>query len=226
MEGKTHWEDVYRTTAADDLGWHQAHPTMSLNLIESTGVHKTANIIDVGGGDSTLVDHLLDQGIEHLTVLDISSTALERAKARLGAHALQVTWIEGDITDFRSSMTYDVWHDRAVFHFLTNEEDREQYRETMNTVVSPQGPWPWEMTSNLLSRLKSFTSLREATNNRLSIAALRDANCETLVGQNFLERSSTRCVDDIRIREGGYFTTDSRRSSKNVTASAFVHNPM
>lgn len=139
MEGKTHWEDVYRTTAADDLGWHQAHPTMSLNLIESTGVHKTANIIDVGGGDSTLVDHLLDQGIEHLTVLDISSTALERAKARLGAHALQVTWIEGDITDFRSSMTYDVWHDRAVFHFLTNEEDREQYRETMNTVVSPQG---------------------------------------------------------------------------------------
>jgi len=139
MDRKRHWEEVYRTTAAEELGWYQAHPTMSLNLIESTGVQKTANLIDVGGGDSTLVEHLLDQGFEHLTVLDISSTAMERAKARLGARALQVTWIEADITDFRSSKTYEVWHDRAVFHFLTNEEDREQYRETMNNVVSPQG---------------------------------------------------------------------------------------
>lgn len=139
MDRKSHWEEVYRSTAADELGWYQAHPTMSLQCIESTGVHKTASLIDVGGGDSTLVDHLLDQGFEHLTVLDISSTALERAKARLGDRAIQVTWIEADITDFRSSQTYEVWHDRAVFHFLTNEEDREQYRETMNSVVSPQG---------------------------------------------------------------------------------------
>jgi ubiquinone/menaquinone biosynthesis C-methylase UbiE len=139
MERKTHWEQVYRTTPAGELGWHQAHPTMSLNLIESTGVHKTGHLLDVGGGDSPLVDHLLDQGFEHVTVLDISAATLERAKARLGDRARLVTWIEGDITDFRSSRKYDLWHDRAVFHFLTEAEDREKYRETMNRVLSPEG---------------------------------------------------------------------------------------
>jgi len=139
MERKTHWEKVYRTTAAEELGWYQAHPIMSLNLIESTRVMKTGNLIDVGGGDSTLVDHLLDQGFEHLTVLDISSAALKRAKTRLGDRARLVTWIEGDVTDFRSSKTYDVWHDRAVFHFLTDAEDRTRYLESMNRVVSAQG---------------------------------------------------------------------------------------
>lgn len=139
MERKTHWEDVYRTTTAEELGWYQAHPTVSLNLIESTGVQKTGSLIDVGGGDSTLVNHLLDQGFEGITVLDISSGALERAKARLGERAHLVTWIEGDVTDFRSSKTYEVWHDRAVFHFLTDAEDREKYRESMNKAVSAQG---------------------------------------------------------------------------------------
>jgi ubiquinone/menaquinone biosynthesis C-methylase UbiE len=139
MDRKTHWEDVYRTTAAEELGWYQAHPTMSLHLIESTGVQKTASLIDVGGGDSTLVDYLLDQGFEHVTVLDISASALERAKARLGARADLVTWIEADITNFRSSKTYDVWHDRATFHFLTEAENREKYCETMHRAVSAQG---------------------------------------------------------------------------------------
>ncbi|HBP89067.1 MAG TPA: SAM-dependent methyltransferase [Nitrospiraceae bacterium] len=136
---KTHWENVYRTTAADELGWYQAHPTMSLNLIDSTRVGKNGNLIDVGGGDSTLVDHLLAQGFEHVTVLDISPTALERAKARLGDRAHLVTWIEGDVTDFRSSKKYDVWHDRAVFHFLIDAEDRTRYLESMNKVVGAQG---------------------------------------------------------------------------------------
>lgn len=139
MDRKTHWEKVYRTTAADELGWYQVHPTMSLNLIESTGFQKTGSLIDVGGGDSTLVDHLLDQGFKHVTVLDISSAALKRAKARLGDRAHLVTWIEGDVTDFRSSKTYEVWHDRAVFHFLTDAEDREKYCETMNRAVGTQG---------------------------------------------------------------------------------------
>ncbi|HNP31495.1 MAG TPA: class I SAM-dependent methyltransferase [Nitrospirales bacterium] len=139
MDRKSHWEDVYRTTAAEELGWYQAHPTLSLHLIESTGVQKTASLIDVGGGNSTLVDHLLDQGFRHLTVLDISPTALDRAKARLDDRAGLVTWIEGDVTDFRSSRTYDVWHDRAVFHFLTDAEDREKYCETMTRAVSAQG---------------------------------------------------------------------------------------
>jgi|SRR5680860_135592 len=139
MDRKTYWEDMYRTTAPEKLGWYQAHPTMSLNLIESTRVVKTGNLIDVGGGNSTLVDHLLDQGFDHITVLDISAAALERAKVRLGDRADRVTWIEADITDFRSFKTYDVWHDRAAFHFLTEVEDREQYCKTMNRAVSAQG---------------------------------------------------------------------------------------
>lgn len=139
MDRKTHWEDVYRSTAAEEFGWYQAHPTMSLNLIESTGIQKTASLLDVGGGNSTLVDHLLDQNFDHITVLDISASALGRAKARLGDRADHVTWIEADITDFHSSKTYDVWHDRAAFHFLTEAVDREKYCETMNRAVSTQG---------------------------------------------------------------------------------------
>ena len=139
MDRKTHWEDVYLATAADELSWYQTHPTLSLNLIESTRVAKTGSLIDVGGGDSTLVDHLLTQGFEHVTVLDIASAALNRAKARLGDRANRVTWIESDVTALRSSKTYDVWHDRAVFHFLTEEEERTRYLESMNRVVSAQG---------------------------------------------------------------------------------------
>ncbi|MEO8326635.1 MAG: class I SAM-dependent methyltransferase [Nitrospirota bacterium] len=139
MDRKTHWEDVYRTTAAEEFGWYQAHPTLSLNLIQSTGIQKSGSLIDVGGGDSRLVDHLSEHGFEHITVLDLSSAALERAKARLGERANRVTWIEGDITDFHSSTTYDVWHDRALFHFLTEEEDRTRYLESMNRVLHPQG---------------------------------------------------------------------------------------
>lgn len=139
MDRKTHWEDAYRTTASEEFGWYQAHPTISLNLIESTGMQKTGSFIDVGGGDSTLVDHLLDRGFEHITVLDISAAALDRAKARLGDRADLVTWIEADITDFHSSRTYDVWHDRAAFHFLTEAEDREKYCETMNRTLSAKG---------------------------------------------------------------------------------------
>ena len=139
MDTKAHWEDVYRDTATEELGWYQAHPTLSLNLIQATGAQKTASLIDVGGGDSTLVDHLLDQGFMHVTVLDISASALERAKARLGDRADLVTWIEADVTNFRSSKTYDVWHDRAAFHFLTEAKDREKYCETMHRAVSAQG---------------------------------------------------------------------------------------
>lgn len=139
MDRKAHWEETYSTNAANELGWYQAHPTTSLRLIESTGVVKTASIIDVGGGDSTLADFLLDQGFEHVTVLDISSAALERAKARLGDRARLVTWIEADVTGFRSSKRYDVWHDRAVFHFLVDAEDRRRYIQTMNGAVSANG---------------------------------------------------------------------------------------
>ena len=139
MDRTAHWEHIYRTQASDELGWYQAHPTLSLRLIQATGIGITAQVINVGGGDSSLVDLLLDQGFEHVTVLDLSAAALERAKARLGDRARRVTWIEGDVTGFRSSQKYDLWHDRAVFHFLTDGEDRTQYRQTMNEAVGANG---------------------------------------------------------------------------------------
>ena len=139
MDRKAHWEQTYRAKASHELGWYQAYPTLSSQLIESTGVGKSADIIDVGGGDSTLVDVLLDRGFTHVTVLDISSLALDRTKARLGARSRFVTWIEGDVTQLSTTQAYDVWHDRATFHFLTDAEDRKRYIQAMNRSVRASG---------------------------------------------------------------------------------------
>ena len=139
MDRKAHWEQTYRTKALNELGWYQAHPTLSPQLIESTGVGKSADIIDVGGGDSTLVDVLLDRGFTHVTVLDISSLALDRVKARLGDRARCVTWIEGDVTKLSATQAYDVWHDRATFHFLTDAEDRKRYIQVMKRAIRAPG---------------------------------------------------------------------------------------
>jgi SAM-dependent methyltransferase len=139
MHRKEHWEDTYRTTAADEVGWYQAYPAMSLKLIASAGVDPSARLIDVGGGDSTLVDHLLDLGFQKVTVLDISGVALARAQSRLGDRAGQVTWIEGDITQGGALGPYDLWHDRAVFHFLTDPEDRRRYLDTLLQALPPHG---------------------------------------------------------------------------------------
>jgi SAM-dependent methyltransferase len=139
MHRKDHWEDTYRTTAADEVGWYQAHPAMSLNLIASAGVDQSARLIDVGGGDSTLIDHLLDLGFQKVTVLDISGSALARAQSRLGGRASQVTWIESDITHVGNLGPYDLWHDRAVFHFLTDPDDRRRYLATLTQALVPHG---------------------------------------------------------------------------------------
>ena len=127
VDRKAHWEAIYATRAPQEVSWYQASPKLSLALIAATGVGNDARIIDVGGGASTLADHLLDAGFTNLTVLDISATALQRAQERLGPRAEQVTWIEADITAATLPGTYDVWHDRAVFHFLTDPEDRKRY---------------------------------------------------------------------------------------------------
>lgn len=119
---KEHWEGVYKTKTPDQVSWTQVKPINSLRLIENSNISKDAKIIDIGGGDSNLVDYLLEEGYTDITVLDISGEALERAKKRLGDKAHQVKWIESDITTFTPTEQYDVWHDRAVFHFLTVEE--------------------------------------------------------------------------------------------------------
>lgn len=140
MRTKEHWDQVYSTKATTGVSWFQEHARQSLELIGQTGVAKNAGIIDVGGGASTLVDDLLDAGYSDITVLDLSAAALDSSKTRLGDRATKVTWIAGDITlvDLPRS-AYDVWHDRAVFHFLTAREDREAYVRAVLHAVKPGG---------------------------------------------------------------------------------------
>ncbi len=127
MNRKEHWNRVYETKGQEDISWFQAKPAISLRLIEAAGVSKGEPIVDIGGGTSLLIDCLQDAGFSDLTVLDISGAALEQARKRLGARAAQVTWIEADVTSFQAGRPFRLWHDRAVFHFLTDPVDQRGY---------------------------------------------------------------------------------------------------
>ena len=135
MDQKAHWENVYSTKQPNEVSWTQEKPYHSLELIAGTGMDKSAKIIDIGGGDSNLVDFLLDAGYENITVLDISENAIKRAKKRLGENALKVTWIVSDVVEFQPSETYDIWHDRAAFHFLTSPEQIRKYVSIVSQAV-------------------------------------------------------------------------------------------
>jgi ubiquinone/menaquinone biosynthesis C-methylase UbiE len=140
MNNKSHWESVYQTKSDTEVSWYREHLENSLRLILGTGVGKDAAIIDVGGGSSTLVDDLLDHGFIDVSVLDISSSALARSRERLGPRAETVNWIAADITEIELPANhFDVWHDRAVFHFLTDQEDRRKYIELVTRSVRPDG---------------------------------------------------------------------------------------
>ncbi|MCG2418661.1 class I SAM-dependent methyltransferase [Aequorivita sp. F47161] len=132
---KTHWETVYETKTPEQVSWTQEIPKTSLDFVHSFKLDKTAKIIDIGGGDSKLVDSLLDEGFENITVLDISAKALEKAQKRLGDKAKKVTWIVCDITTFKPATEYDLWHDRATFHFLTTPKQIEKYKEIVTNAV-------------------------------------------------------------------------------------------
>lgn len=136
---KAHWEQVYSTRRPHEVGWYQAYPDLSLKLIAGTGVGKEAAIIDVGGGASCLVDELLAAGYRDLSVLDISAAALAAVKSRLGDKAATVEWLESDITRFAPPRQYQIWHDRAVFHFLTEAADRQRYLDAVRTALPPGG---------------------------------------------------------------------------------------
>ncbi len=138
-ERKAHWEQVYREKAEDEVSWFIADPETSLTLVESTGIDKADPIIDVGGGASRLVDHLLARGYTHLTVLDISATALETARRRLGDQADQVRWLEADVCRLDAGTTWRLWHDRAVFHFLVEEADRRAYLDRLAAHLARDG---------------------------------------------------------------------------------------
>lgn len=135
-ERKEHWEKVYTTKQPHEVSWTQELPATSLDFIHSFNASKDAAIIDVGGGDSKLVDYLLDEGYQNITVLDISDSALDRAKQRLGSKARNVKWIVSDITDFAPAEKYDVWHDRATFHFLTTPQQVAAYMATARSAVN------------------------------------------------------------------------------------------
>src|ERR1700730_405368 len=115
---KNHWDKIYRTKRPEQVSWTEEVPRVSLEFIHNFHLPKTARIIDIGGGDAKLVDFLLNENFQDITVLDISGKALERARQRLGNNAAKVKWIEKDITEFAPDTTFDLWHDRAAFHFL------------------------------------------------------------------------------------------------------------
>lgn len=137
--GRDHWTGVYAEKSPTDVSWYQAEPEPSLRALDRFGGEPSSSFIDIGGGASTLVDALLHRGWRDVTVLDIAASALEAAKRRLGDDAAKVRWEDADITDWQPSRRYDVWHDRAVFHFLTEPEQREAYRRALSNGVAAGG---------------------------------------------------------------------------------------
>ena len=136
IDRKKHWETVYETKQPNEVSWTQENPKTSLDFIRETHLSKTAKIIDIGGGDSKLVDFLLEEGYQDITVLDISEKALKRAQKRLGKNAEKINWIVSDITEFKPETDYDIWHDRATFHFLTTAEQVEKYVKIVQKQVT------------------------------------------------------------------------------------------
>jgi ubiquinone/menaquinone biosynthesis C-methylase UbiE len=140
MDKRDHWEGVHRQKGPDEVSWYRPHLDRSLGFFDRAGLTSDAAIIDVGGGASTLVDDLLERGQSHVTMLDISESAIEQAKERLGTSAEKVTWIIGDVTEISlPEHAYDFWHDRAVFHFLTDEEARQRYVSQVRHALKPNG---------------------------------------------------------------------------------------
>ncbi len=136
---KKYWENIFETKKPNEVSWYQETPETSLAFLNSFNLPKTSKIIDIGGGDSFFVDNLIELGYQNITVLDISEKSLERAKTRLGDKAEKIKWIVSDVTEFRPDTQYDFWHDRAAFHFLTDEEDIEKYITTMKSFINIDG---------------------------------------------------------------------------------------
>jgi len=139
MNRRAHWDRIFTTKASDDVSWFQPEPTVSLRLLDAAGMTSASCVIDIGGGDSYLVDRLVQRGLDCIYVLDVSAAALARAKARLGQLQDRVTWIEADVTGDWDIPPVDLWHDRAMFHFLTDASDRRRYVEHVRRAVKSGG---------------------------------------------------------------------------------------
>ncbi|MBM3642362.1 MAG: class I SAM-dependent methyltransferase [Alphaproteobacteria bacterium] len=136
---QAHWENIYATKRESEVSWFEEIPAQSLELLELVGAQPSSAIIDIGGGASRLVDSLLTKGFQNVTVLDLSSAALDVARARLGDKADAVKWIVADATAWRPKETYDIWHDRAAFHFLTSAKEQRAYVQRLKQAVKPGG---------------------------------------------------------------------------------------
>jgi trans-aconitate methyltransferase len=138
MKRHEHWDRVFATKGDDEVSWFESMPAVSLEMMEAAGLDRDSCVIDVGGGKSRLVDVLTARGLDSLAILDVSSSALLAARQRLGPAAPVPTWIEADVTSDWSVKPMDIWHDRAVFHFLTSPHDRARYRERLLSVLKPR----------------------------------------------------------------------------------------
>ena len=139
LNRQAHWQRVYKEKGENQVSWFQERPTISLELIEAAGLDRSSAIIEIGGGASRLVDVLGETGYRDLTVLDVSESAVSIAKMRLGERAAMVKWIVADVTQWQPTRSYDLWHDRAAFHFLTDESDRSAYIDRLTKAVRPGG---------------------------------------------------------------------------------------
>ncbi len=200
---KKYWDTIYNTKSPEEVSWTQEVPKTSLDFIHSFKLKKNAKIIDVGGGDSKFVDYLLAEGFENISVLDISSTAVEKAKLRLVEKAKKINWIVSDVTEFKPDTTYDVWHDRATFHFLTRENQIIKYLKTLRKAVlgylivgtfSEEGP---EKCSGLnIKQYSEKTLTNELKNGFEKIRCLTEDHITPFGSmQNFLFCSFKRQID-------------------------------
>ena len=139
MSNKDHWEKIYSTKEIDGVSWYQETPTTSLNIIDSLKLNLNTSIIDIGAGKSFLADNLLDLGYNDITILDISRNALNEVARRVGKKNHKIKCIESNVIDLSSGQKYDVWHDRAVFHFITNNQEREKYLDLLNSSLNKDG---------------------------------------------------------------------------------------
>lgn len=183
---KNYWDNIYRSKTDAEVSWYQETPTRSLELIVELGLDSFDSIIDIGGGDSHLVDHLLAKGFKNISILDISPAALDRAKSRIGEVSNSVKFVACDITKFDPREKYKLWHDRATFHFLTSPEDIESYLKIANRALASDG----------YLIVSTFSKTGPEMCSGLPITQYSDTDLKTLFAKFF---SNIRCIEDTHL---------------------------
>lgn len=186
----TYWDNVYLEKSEEDMSWFQEHPVKSLEMIKALDLPKSVSIIDIGGGDSRLVDHLLTEGFEDLSVLDISEVSLKKLKNRLLGAGNKVVYLVSDVTEFRPPKLYDLWHDRATFHFLTQIDQVKKYLKTAKAALKPGG--------NLI--ISTFSKDGPEKCSGLPIHQYSESELKELFQHYF---TNTRCFEDTHVTPWG-----------------------